>query len=90
VVAPSNDGENNKGTGELNLGLKEKLVEETKNKLARYKDHPIIRDIVQKFPDIGMPLDIVLAWIGQKVGEQRIVEYMINIFEELARFNKIK
>jgi hypothetical protein len=75
---------------EPNLNVIDKTIEEIKTKLVEYSNNPIIRDIIQKVPGIGVPLDIMLAWLGHKVGEQRIVEYMKILFEELEQIDENK
>ncbi len=92
IDTPSNNSEWNKANDKEStiIKLREMIVYNLKDKLVKYKDEPKIRDIVQKFPEIGMPLDIVLAWIGQKVGEQRLMDYLIDIFDELDQIQENK
>jgi hypothetical protein len=93
--APSNNNDDEGGDKANDkesaiIRVREVIEYNLKDKLVKYKDEPKIRDIVQKFPEIGMPLDIVLAWIGQKVGEQRLMGYMIDMFDELDQIQENK
>jgi hypothetical protein len=92
IDTPSNNSEGNKANDKESaiIRLREIIVYHLGDKLEKYKDDPKIRAVVQKFPEIGMPLDIVLAWIGQKVGEQRLMDYMIDIFDELDQIQENK
>jgi hypothetical protein len=55
------------------LSTKDMISQELKSRFGKYTNNLVIRDAVQKIPGIGIPLDIVLAYLGNIVREQAAV-----------------
>jgi hypothetical protein len=72
------------------LSIKDKIPEDVKNRLGNYNNNFVIRDAVRQIPHIGYALDSTLAFLGRKIGEQRLLECLVILQEEINLIHEDK
>ena len=74
----------------LSSVLKIKISEDVKSRLGNYNNNFVIRDAVRQIPHICDALDSTLAFLGRKIGEQRLLEYLAILQEQINLIHEDK
>ena len=89
VVVPSNNDNDNK-ENERHSSLEDEMLERAKNTLGNFETNLAIKNAVLQIPHIGETLYAILGYMGHMFGEQRLLQCLAILQEQINLIDENK